>query len=201
MMHLTIPMIALLLATGLLWLGHVQQRKAANARAIAMHIVTNTVPMLERHGFVMDRKQVSFGGKPHVKFNMASAQGLWIDLLANHKIAYFHLSTMSHTEDGPLDLPHAFEVSGPWDELTEVNLTRWESNFHEWRGSGCRIFSMRDQPGDYISYYLPALCHYVTQGGLTERTYPGDRNQQLYEWFEKAPPHERYPLVPLLARP
>jgi hypothetical protein len=197
-MAIVIPFAVTTLATlSLVWASLVSHQRSANARVIAMHIIGASVPMLERHGFVMVRKRVSFGRVPFVKINMASESGLWIDVWASSDCAYFRLSASGPTGDDLSYLPHAFDVSGPWDELTEANLTRWQRSFNDWKDSGCHALSIGGEPGDFIVYYQPLHCTYVRKGHDTP-TSPSDPGNKLRQRFDDAGPDQRYTLKPLV---
>lgn len=184
---------------GLFVVAGIAQSSADNARSIALHIIAHVVPMLEQRGYRVIRKHVSFGRSPFVKFGLASANGLWIDLLVDSHRGYFHLQSDDPEGRGEADQPHRFEASGPWDELSSVRLAGWENTFRQWRTSGCRFMSVNNEPEDYIAYYDPSLCTYTRLGHDRARS-STDLGHKLSLWLEQAKPHERYPLVPVLPR-
>ncbi len=174
------------------------QRSASNARGIVLHLAGTVIPMLEQNGYRIDRKQVCLGRSPYAKFNMPSDHGLWIDIIVDDQRGYFTISNMRRANGEPLNLTHSFEVSGPWDELTPSRIAKFEQDFHKWKDQGCRFWSWQSEPADFICYYLPHACHYVPQGGGTGS--PTDLGYKVWQRLDKASPHERYPLIPLLPR-
>jgi hypothetical protein len=194
--HLFWPYGVIVLALSLILMEMRGQRSASNARAIALHVVGYVIPMLEGRGYTVYRKQVAFGRYPYIKFNMSSDHGLWIDLFVDHRIGYFHLSSTNRINGEPMNLSHSFEVSGPWDELSETNLIEFEDDFRDWRINGCRR-ALAKEAGHLITYYFPATCSYARQRDFSFSS-PTDLAYKLHKRMDEAQPHQRYPLVPLL---
>ena len=182
----------------LVWREIRRLRSSANVRAVALHVLGQSIPMLEAKGYRPYRKQVSFGRDPYLKYNMESDHGLWIDIWVSETGGYFHLQNMDQYGDEPMNLTHRFEVSGPWDELSFRRVSEIESDFNKWVLQGCRQWESQGRPDDQITFYMPASCLYAVQGSITGS--PVDLGYKLKCWMHQARPDQRYPFVPRLPK-
>ena len=164
-----------------------KSQASANARAISLHVISTIIPMIEKRGYKVKYKKVSFGKYPYISFDMESINGLSIYVQINQWHGYFKIY---NAEDSLAD----FSVSGPWDELTYPAISYWEKEYVCWsiRRSECN--GPEPVVARYSCFYLPVLGKYINEGG-EDWSSPTDPKHKRVKWMHNAHPRDRYPLA------